>query len=173
MFFDQSFEHLVFGCGATLLIDRSVVVVGGHVTTVVEFLVAVAVGTRGEAEVGAPVNHVHGIRVAIVHEKPILLLVFGYLFRLPWLTPMSEPSGVDLPTEEHACFLELLDVVELDLGDGVVDANISTNPMAFLDVFYPIDVVLVAGHIEVEPYLPNGFYICFFIPIEAILILYL
>lgn len=117
--------------------------------------------------------HIHRIRMIIRHKEPILFLILLYTFRLPFFTPMRQPSRIDLPSKQITLLFKSPNIIKLNLGYSIINPNIGSIPMTFLYILNPINIILCTLYFEVEPYFAECFDIRFICPVEPVLILYL
>lgn len=107
------------------------------------------------------------------HEEDVLFhFVIGITFFILFLMPIGYPATVDLSPEYHRSGIQTrMDVVNLDLSEGVVEPNAGTWPVAFANVDKPVDVVLCRVDLQIMPHLPDFHHILCVGPVEAILVL--
>lgn len=65
---------------------------------------------------------------------------------------MSQPSRIDLSSEDHASSLDGPCINVLFLSVSVIDSDVSSAPMALLQVADSVNVVLVAINAQLPPH---------------------
>lgn len=67
IFFNQSFQCLIFRSWTSLLINWSIVVIGSDVSSEIIFLSSICICTGSQSKISSPMHHVHRIGVIVSH----------------------------------------------------------------------------------------------------------
>lgn len=86
---------------------------------------------------------------------------------------MCKPSRVNLTSEKKSFFLECSYVTKLLLRNCIVNSYVCSNPMTLLNIFDPVNIILIALNSEIKPHFAKCLNIRFIISVKSIFILYL
>lgn len=142
-------------------------------TSIVKSLSAESITTSCEPKIGASMNHVHRIRMVLLHKELKLLLILFNVLLSPLFSPMSLPSSINLSSKNNSLFLESPCIQVLIFNNSSIDTNMSPFPMAFLNVLYCVHIIFRNLDPKIKPNFPQSFNITLITIIEPILIFYL
>lgn len=117
--------------------------------------------------------HIHSKGMIIAHKKLIIFQHFLNPFASPFFSPMRHPPRIYFSTQQKPLFLKLPNSIFLLFPTPIINTNISTFPMTFMNILNPIHIIFCEMNIKVMPYLTNLLHVLFISAIESILILYL
>lgn len=83
---------------------------------------------------------------------------------------MSQPSRIDFSSEDHASSLDSSCINVLLLSVSVIDSDVSSTPMAFLQVADSVNVVLVAIHAQLLPHESQSLNVSLIVTVKTILV---
>ena len=75
------------------------------------------------------------------HEEVELQTVLWNGLSLPVFSPVSQPSAINLPTDQVSFRFHLSGLDPVFFLDTVVDSDVGPFPMAFLYVFKPVHII--------------------------------
>ena len=87
------------------------------------------------------------------HQKLKLLnLLIGILHLKLLRMPKGKPATINFAPKNKALGLERrLNVVDFDLGKGIIEPNIGPLPMTFPDIDEPINIIFSSANVEFFP----------------------
>ena len=171
MFEDKLAESIVLGRSWALFIDGGIIVIWSNCSPVVVRFIFKSICASSKSKIRASVNHIHGKGVAVRAQKLIIRNNFFYFLSPPLLSPMGHPPWINLSSKYFSIFFEFSHFFLLLMAWKVVNSNVGSFPMAFMDVFNPVNIVLRTIDVQIVPHLSDGFHIGFVSPVEPKLVL--
>ena len=86
---------------------------------------------------------------------------------------MRQPPAVYFTTQEHALWLDLSGVVVLFLDNPIINADVCSIPVTFLDVDDGVHIVFVSLYTQVPPNFAKSLNVALVAVVEPVLVLYL